>query len=239
MDLAVVEAARVLDVDESRVRQLLRDGVLAGRKLGSMWLVDGDEAARLARNRLPGGRPLAPARAWGVLDVLDGGRAPWLDPSSRSRVRHMTQDLEGASPGRWRAALRARNRPLRCFAHPAAVDRLRNHPAVLVAGPRCAVAAGADLVVIEDRPEVYVRAEDWDVLASRLAIREISSNPNLLVRIPRVVWPFRDDRPEQPLGLAALAADLLDSPEPRSVSAGAGALNGLAARFAEHRGRVR
>lgn len=238
MDLAVADAARVLDVDESRVRRLLRDGVLTGRKLGGMWLVDGDEAALLAGRRAPSGRPFAPARAWGVLDVLDGGRAPWLDASSGSRVRAMVRDLAGSPPGRWRASLRSRSRSVRCFAHPAAVDRLRDAPGVVVAGPARAVAAGADLVVINDRPEVYVQADEWDGLAARFAIEEVSSSANLWVRVPRGVWPFGDDGQQQRAGLAVLAADLLDSPEPRSESAGVAALNGLAARFSERRGRA-
>ena len=86
-DLSVAEAASALEVDESRIRQMLRSGALAGRHVGRAWVVSGEALADLHGQRSPAGRPLAAKRAWTLLDLLDGGRAAWLDPVARSQVR--------------------------------------------------------------------------------------------------------------------------------------------------------
>lgn len=77
--------------------------------------------------------------------------------------------------------------------------------------------AGADLVALAPVPEVYIRQDDWPALAKRWHAKFPAVDGNLRVRVPREVWPF-EDRSE--VGPAALAADLLDSSEPRAVSAG-------------------
>jgi hypothetical protein len=65
-----------------------------------------------------------------------------------------------------------------------------------------------------------------------LAIRESISEPNLLIRIPHDVWPFSDGAA---VSDAALAADLLESAEPRAVSAGVSRLNDLLAEWQQDR----
>ncbi len=83
-------------------------------------------------------------------------------------------------------------------------------------------------------PECYVPEERWDQLVSSLALQE-SREPNVGIRIPREVWPFSE--PGGSVPDAALAADLLESPEPRSVSAGAERLNQLLAEWQQGRRR--
>jgi excisionase family DNA binding protein len=142
MELSVEQAAQRLRVDESRVRRLLREGRLAGHRFGGSWVVDGDDVARLESlsprggEPRPVGRPMSAQRAWGLLELLDGGRAPWLSPVACSQVRAQARALAGADASRWRAVLHARSDLRRVAVHPAAIRRLEAEPGVLVAGPR-------------------------------------------------------------------------------------------------------
>ena len=173
MDLSVQQIAQRLRVDESRVRRLLREGRLAGYRFGGSWVVDGEDVARLESlsprggASRPVGRPMSPQRAWGLLELLDGGRAPWLSAVARSQVRAQARALAGADASRWRAALHARSDLRRVAAHPAAIRRLRAEPGVLVAGPGEAAARGLDLVALGARPEFYMRGDAWPQLVDR------------------------------------------------------------------------
>src|SRR5438270_13079842 len=86
-ELDVPSAARRLGVHPSRVRALLQSGDLKGRKLGGRWLVDAYASDARARSASVDGRAYSPPGAWGFLALLSGERAPWLDPSARSRLR--------------------------------------------------------------------------------------------------------------------------------------------------------
>jgi len=227
VDIVVQEAAVRLGVHPTRVRQLLRSGDLAGHRVGRAWLVNPQDVARLAGHKARVGRPMAPGRAWGLLDLLDGGSAPWLLPVGRSQVRHLLNEVNGADADRWRALLRSRSHVLRVRAHPGAIARLMAEPHVLAAGAAEAARRGADLVVMGEVPQLYVPAERWPGLVRALYLVEASPEPNLLVRVPRGVWPFEGHSGP---GLAALAADLLESAEPRAVSAGVAMLNELSSR---------
>lgn len=228
MELSVREAAERLGVDDSRVRQLIAAGLLGARRVGGRaWLVSADDVNKLVSHRSSPGRPLAPARAWALLDLLDGGSAPWLSPVARSQVRKLLRQLAGADASRWRSALRARSELHPVEAHPAALRRLDGDPAVKAAGLDRAAHAGADVVAIDPLPEVYVQPDEWPKLHRRLALRDAGGRGNLLVRVPAQVWPWAEDAP---VGKAALAADLLESAEPRAVHAGVQILNDLAHR---------
>ncbi len=241
MERSVADAAADLGVAEVRVRQMLQSGRLAGRKVGRQWLIDSSEIQRAVAHRAPSGRPLAARLAWGVLDLLDDGSAPWLDRADRSRARVHARNLAGADAGRWRAALRNRQKRMDCRAHPAALQRLYDAPGVVQVGPAVAAAAGVDLVALDVVPEVYVPEWAWPGIARRLAIRQnvAASDANLVVHVPEGAWPVPDVvGPPRP-GLALLAADLLDSPEPRAISGGVDALNRLASHLPASRRRVK
>lgn len=224
MDIGVREAADKLGVDDSRVRQLLRSHDLAGRRIGREWLVSASGVSRLASRRSQPGRPLAPARAWGLLDLLDGGSAPWLSPVARSQVRQLGRRLSGADADRWRAALRARSEVHRCQAHPAALRRFMSEPLARFGGPDEAERHGFDLLAVRARPEVYVPEFEWARLSQSLHLLDAVGEPDVVVRLPREVWPFES---RDHVGVAVLAADLLDSDEPRAIMAGAAKLNEL------------
>lgn len=228
MSVPVKEAARLLGVSERRVRQLLNDGVLQGDRFGESWQVSAPALARLQSQRRHRGRPLGPGRSWALLDLLEGGSASWLRPSARSQLRSSLGRFVDADDDRWRSALHGRSDVIRCVAHPAAVDRLLALPDVLSAGAGVAANRGFDLVAGNAVPEAYLLADEWPDLARSLAIRPAigAAEANLIVRLPLVVWPFA---PGQRVSIAALAADLLESPEPRAVSAGVMRLNDLLA----------
>jgi excisionase family DNA binding protein len=214
--LTVGDAARQLGVGDSRVRQMLRTGELPGERHGPVWMVDASAVAQRASRPMPGGRPLSPVRAWALLDLLDGGSAPWLTAQGRSQVRARARALLGAPPERLRAALRNRDHRHRLQAHPAAVRRLAADEHVLVAGAAGATRAGLDLVTVGATIEVYVRQEHLQQLIDQYMLRAASTRTDVVVRIPREVWPFRT----RSVGPAVLAADLLESEEPRAVAAG-------------------
>ena len=224
MPMSVREAALQLDISERRILQLIGAGTLSADRFGSVWMISAEDVARTRGHRRLRGRPLGPLRAWGLLDILGGGAAPWLSPPARSQLRGSVGRFAGADADRWRAALHGRSEVRRCFAHPAALNRLSSYEQVLPAGAQIAVERGFDLVVSDDSvTEVYARQDEWPRIAKSLAIKDASSaSLNLLVRLPRRVWPFDGARQ---VADAAVAADLLESPEPRAVVAGLDTLN--------------
>ena len=235
MEIEVKEASRRLGVNDSRVRKMLRAGSLRGRRVGNSWVVLVDDVARLENNRARAGRPLTARRAWAVLDLLDSGRAPWLPDSARSQVRSHLERLNQPGPEVWRSLLRNRSHVVHALAHPAALKRLADMDGVGRAGASEAAERGFDLVALgASVPEFYVEASAWPQIARSLAIRESRSGPNVVIRVPHDAWPFSD---EAKVSDAALAADLLESAEPRAVSAGAGRLNDLLAEWQQGRAR--
>jgi excisionase family DNA binding protein len=225
-DVSVAEAASRLGLDRSRVRQLLRSGVLAGRRLGRDWVVSAEAVADLAQRQPGYGRPPAPRRAWALIDLLDGGDAAWLDPVARSHVRATARAMAGSDAAGWQRVLRGREDRVAVAGHRASIDRFIQADNVWPAGPAVAGRIGANLVVAHAVPEVYVRSEDWDRLARQLHLRVDVAEPHLWVRVPRRLWPFGPSGP----GRAALAASLLDG-EWRAARAGAELLNAAAARL--------
>jgi hypothetical protein len=108
------------------------------------------------------------------------------------------------------------------------LKRLAEVDGAVRAGSSEAVQRGFDLVALGDSvPEFYVEGSIWPQVARSLAIRE-SSEPNLVIRIPQDAWPFGRSGA---VSDAALAADLLESAEPRAVAAGARRLNELLANW--------
>ncbi|MGQ0630279.1 MAG: helix-turn-helix domain-containing protein [Sporichthyaceae bacterium] len=230
MDLSVAEAAERMGVDRSRVEQLLWSGRLAGRRAGRIWLVDGQSVADAQVHPSPPGRPMAPVRAWALLDLVAGGSAPWLPAVARSQVRARISGLAQADAAAWRALLRARSHVLQVRVHPGAVRSLLGDLGAegFAAGSARAVELGADLVDLDPRHEVYVRSERWAVVAGRWHAHESAVDANLRVRLPRDVWPFGEgDAAIAAVVRAAVAADLLESAEPRAVAAGLAMLRDL------------
>lgn len=264
MEISVRQASDRLGLDESRVRQLLRSGQLAGRTVAGRWLVRDEDVVRLRQQSNPSGRPMAPARAWALLRMLDSGdlhdahAAALLPPSALSQVRSLARsgELTTAGADRWRSLLRARADVYACVGHPAAVRRAVDHPAGRRAGAKTAAHMGADLVVVDEVAEVYLPAEVWGHLREDLHLEVDeprrgwagghlpgwdgrSRESMLVVRVPRAVWPFGMDAPGHGLpdgpGAACLGADLVESMDSRVVAAGGQLLARAALRLASKR----
>ncbi len=182
-----------------------------------------DAVGALQAHRPGPGRPLSPKRAWALLELLDGGQAPWLTSVARCQVRAQLRRLGGVEATVWRDALRGREVRHLVRAHHAAIARLSNTEGVWLAGPAAAPTAGADLVVVDALPEFYVATEHWAALAAQLHVTPAVGRPDVAIRVPAALWPFGPAGP----GRAVLAASLLDSGEWRAARAGTEILNEL------------
>lgn len=223
--LSVAEAAGVLGVSDVRVHKMLRDGILPDRHVGRAWVVPTEAVAGLAARQVGAGRPLAPLRAWALLDMLDGGKAPWVAPVARSQVRAEMRRLEGADASVWRAALRSRESRLAVSRHRSAIDRLAEADDVWPAGPATARESGADLVVAGAVPEFYLPAERWPALERKLRLGPTAGRPSAYVRIPRRRWPFGS------AGSGRAGGQPLDGDDWRAARAGVDVLNERAREF--------
>ena len=112
------------------------------------------------------------ATAWGAVDLLEGGSAPWLGQSQRSRLRAAL-----AGTGATELAARTRNRAevLRFHAHPKAVSRLSGE--VVSSGAGDGVGG---LTAASDRVDGYVAAAGLDRLTARYRLESDPSGAVVL-----------------------------------------------------------
>lgn len=211
--VSVAEAAEELGVSERRVRQMLDDGSLTGRRIGRSWVIDLAEVHRRGRRPAPKGRPWSPRSAWALLAVLDGEPSA-LSPTERSRARRRVRG--GIEPLVDRLRARADERSF--YAHPGVLSRLAAEPEIVRGGVSALVDHGLDLVV-ESEFDGYVRGRDLDAVVSRFALDGEAERPNVLLRVVSDdCWPFAPD--QRVAGRAVVAADLLDSDDTRTARAG-------------------
>lgn len=222
-DMSVGEVAAVLNVDQSYVRKMLRSGDLRGRHIGHFWLVPAESVSELEARRVGAGRPLAPRRAWALLEMLDGGKAAGLSSVARSQVRAHIRRLHGSDARTWRAALRGREDRRPISGHRAAIARLSDTEGVWPTGLDVA-ASMSNLLVVKAVPEFYISGAHWERLADELRLNLLASKADAYVRIPRGLWPYGSEGP----GRTALAASLLDNGDARSAHSGVDVLNDLA-----------
>lgn len=206
IEISVSEAAERLGVSRQRVLALIHDSELPARLIGGRWVVLSADVDELGRER-PTGRPMAGRVAWGLIDLLDGGRAPWLAASERSRLRSRLRARPSiVQVGHW---VRRRNEVLWLRGHPAALPRVLAFEGAMPAG---ASAPGQD-IVDPGRVEVYMRQDDAADVTRKLALHQVPRREaNVVVKVPQEVWPF-DDGP----GRAAVALDLWEAGEERSL----------------------
>ena len=210
MVMSIQEAAERLKLDPGRVRRLVSEGLLEGRKVGGRWLVE--ESA--IKNRLDAsaraGRPLSPRSAWGFLWAADGQPMPWLAPRERSRAR---QRARSWPLDEWSWACR----------HRAHVHKLRAHPSILqpLLDDARAVRSGASVrqlsidLIAQGDAELYVREADALNMINEYALIA-SQQPNVILRVPPAnLWLFDNDEAPWPV----VVVDLLDALDDRSVRA--------------------
>lgn len=218
MELLVSEVAERLGVSAQRVRAMLRDGQLHGRRAGGVWFVD--EAQVLKPRRL--GRPLSSRNAWGLVLAVARGGAPgaqhsidvfWAQPdtqtqlsqSDRSKLRHRLNALPGNpdAPRLLSSWLAARARPITVSAPEP--EALYLDPDLVASGlsdARTEMSGGGEA-------EFYAQPGTLPSVLRR----------HLLVEDPKgqVILREAGIRLEAPVPLLLLAADLADRGGPREM----------------------
>jgi excisionase family DNA binding protein len=210
MSVSVQEAAERLELNPGRVRRLVSQGLLEGRKVGGRWLVEESAINDRRDANARAGRPLSPRSAWGLLSAADKRPMPWLAPRERSRAR---QRARSWPLDEWSWACR----------HRAVVHKLRAHPSMLqpLLDDARAVRSGAsvrelsvDLIAVGDA-ELYVREADAPNLINEYSLIP-SQQPNVVMRVPPGdLWLFDNGEASWPV----VVVDLLDARDDRSVRA--------------------
>jgi excisionase family DNA binding protein len=217
--LSISEAARELHVNPSRARSLVASGELAGVKVGGRWLVESSAVADRRRTPRPAGRPLTPSNAWAALFICSDEESPWLEPQALWRVR---QNLRARGLNELKPRLMQRADPIRFTAHPGELKRLGSRPDLAKSGISAASAYGLDLVAAAEI-DGYVRAGDLAAIEQRHALEPMEgteSNVRLRV-VPDSAWHLSG----RVAPLAAVAVDLSEEDDSRSVRAGEKAID--------------
>lgn len=211
--LPVADAAKLLNVSQRRVRQMLAAGALSGRRLGSVWLVDEASARDVARRRRAAGRPMSVENAWKAMVLASGCDLPRGHGADRARLRRLLDMRGGLGP--LLSAFGQRGDPVRLRAHPGVLSRLAGNDAVVLSGASAALHYGLDLVAANDL-EGYTRVGALDRLEQKYALERDAYGNVLLRLVPDDVWiPAGKHAP-----LAAVAVDLVESRDPRSRELG-------------------
>ena len=203
-EVGVSEVAKMLGVSPVRVRQLIDAGSLRARQVSGSWLIDIASVPNAPRR---GGRPMSPRMAWGLVEAVEGRRAPWLSPKDVLRLKHMRDRLM-ADPDPellLKAALveRAVRYELSC----PEPDGLHSDPRVVLSGisdPRSRMSAA-------NQVEAYVHVDHHrELLSEHLLVVSSGRRANVILHVSEV-------RPSVPVPLLLLAADLADHDQPREL----------------------
>jgi hypothetical protein len=221
--VTVRDAARILDLDPSRVRAMALRGQLGASKFGDRWALD--RSAVEARRREGGhaGRPFESHNAWALLLLASNQDVRGLDPSVRSRLRRALR-VEGVEKLAPRLVRRAEAQ--RFDVHPGELRYLLKDPAFLRTGISAAGEYGLDLLPGHEA-DGYVVVSSLEQLAKKHALSAADpGSGNVRVRVvPDKAWSHLVGAKLAPI--AAVAIDLSEDPDPRSVSVGHRALSNL------------
>jgi hypothetical protein len=214
-EIDVRGAAKRLGVHPSRVRALLLSGDLKGRKVGARWLVDQYASdVRALSASVVDGRAFSPPRAWGLLALLSGDHAPWLDPSARSRLRARLAHgpLQQLLP-----RLRRRAQVHHFRAGAGALKSIRGAKGFIPSGVSAADAYNAAILAAE-QVEGYVDARLLRELRYRLALESVDPPAaNVVLRVAAFPAALKGRRIAPP---GAVAVDLMESWDQRGRRAG-------------------
>lgn len=210
MSVSVQEAAERLQLNPGRVRRLVSQGLLDGRKIGGRWLVEESAISERLNASARPGRPLSPRSAWGLLWAADDRPMPWLAPRERSRAR---QRARSWPLDEWSWACRHRAVAYKMRAHPSMLQPLLDDPRV-VRGGASVRKIPLDLIEVGDA-ELYVRGSDVASVVSEYSLIP-SQQPNVALRVPPAeLWLFDNEEAPWPV----VVVDLLDARDDRSVRA--------------------
>jgi len=210
--LSVPEAAARMGVTAGRVRTLVASGELTARRLGRVLLVEAASVDRRVQLGTLDGRRFSPQRAWGLLFLIDGLDAPWLDPVSRAKLRNFIahHDLASLRP---RLVTRAQRCQFR--AHPSDLGPIQREPGLMRTGTSAARDVGLDLMPA-DEFDAYLTRDRLDALVDKYKLLE-SQQPNLTLRSTPALTPDWPVRPVAPASVVAI--DLADDIDPRAQEA--------------------
>lgn len=184
-----------------RAEQLAHENRLPAHKVGRIWLVDSARASHVLRKR----RPLSQRSADALARALEGKPPSDLDPQERARLRSRVGALrEDDASALLRDWMRSRQIEVRDLAvNSRDLPRLLEDNRIVrggVSDARAGLSAAAEA-------ELYVSADDFPSV-ERDWLLVPSDRPNVRVHIV-------DQRPDSPLPLAWLLADLADWGGPR------------------------
>jgi len=184
--LSVADAAERLGVDQSRVRQLLRAGELAGAKVGRQWFVSRISFAERDAHRPLHGRPMSPGTAWAVIRQIEDDDPPPAPQRIRDAALRSLDSLARAV--RRRALLE------QYYIHPSEIRRVLADPAVVHGGIVAGEAAGAAINVAEPY-DVYIPDSSLTNFVDRYAAMPERAGANVTAHVVADdAWPFARDQ---------------------------------------------
>ncbi|MFI6285614.1 helix-turn-helix domain-containing protein [Streptomyces sp. NPDC051018] len=236
--LSVKQAAALLGIDDSRVRQLLRAGTLEGQLVGGRWLVDGSSAQQRKKRGSVTSRSLSVRNAWGLLAALSGQRALDLSDAERSRITSRLRDIaahDGLPVARLGQLVRTRAECRRYRVHSGLLPTLLADPDVVRGGVSAAARVGASYLA-PGKAEIYVHPDKVGKLEAGFGLDLDYAKGNLLMHVPPgEAWPYlRSNAAHGESGdapAAVVAVDLLDLQEDRGDIAAAELLQQLIDNF--------
>lgn len=210
--ISVADASVRIGLDPSRVRALAKSGQLPAEKLANRWLIDAGALDRRIGKQPKSGRPFEPRRAWALLFLFSGEDAPWLSVVERSKLRAIVRDrqFEDVRPRLGRRA------EARFFA---GGERARND---IVRAPdfvRSGISAAEHYRVSLRSSRIldgYLPRQRGERLIYRHALREVDESAAEIILRLADFWPDHWGF----ASIAAVAADLQDSPDERTARAG-------------------
>jgi hypothetical protein len=210
------EAAKSMGVSVQRMRVLARGGRVAAHKIGHRWVIEEIPPGR----RRESGRPLSSGVAWAALAILCGEKPRWIDPTARSRLRRRMRDIDWLIRALGSSQARATIERLRVL--PSDLSKLPSEVRIVPSG-LSAITKEFDIVPGYEGIDAYISPEGLRRVKRRFKPTAAKRESNLILRVPTVTWILGSDRAP----IAIVAADLLDSEDPRVSRAGKDVLRGL------------
>jgi hypothetical protein len=215
-----MDAAKRLGISQSRIRAMVKAGLLDGQKVGGRWFVGLDGVRRRERWGPVDGRHLQPENAWAVLTLASGSLPTWIPREDVRRLVQLLDDrgLLGLAP---RMGRRAQTH--RFYGHPGTLRTLAASPEVRLTG--ISAARSNDLGIVGGQQvDAYIAADDLGAFVTRFALEPRSQTGNVSLRALPFELTYPADTPPPP---AVVALDLAEDIDPRSSEVGTTALQRL------------
>ena len=222
MTMSVPEAAARLGKSPQQVRKMVASRALRGQRVGGSWVIERQSVAEASSQTRVSGRPLALARAWGALDLLSEGKAPWLSPSARYQVREVLKSSRLANQAIWPSVFAAACSQREMSCHSGVLNALLKDPRVVQVGPNVASRHGLDLLAGHSPVGLLVGQEDFPPLCDDYLLHDARSADAVPVVVFVAAWDGAIGllRPNQRIMRLAVAMSLLRSADPRARKAG-------------------